>query len=106
MPVLVPTCNSKPSAARTHRRSAKSSVSKCTFGRGELAPEALDRVAAFRLGAAGHNHLTPGARQFQYRMPANPAVCSGRNLEFSGLGWNIRDSPWRSVDLVVDIFDF
>jgi len=68
------------------------------------APDTFDPIAAFRLGAGGHNHLTPGPRQLQNRMPANPAVRSGHNREFSGLGWNIRDSPWRSVHLGVDLF--
>jgi hypothetical protein len=78
---------------------------KMYFGRRELAPDALDRSAAFRLGAGGHNHFTPGPRRFQNRMPANPAARSGHNREFSGLGWNIRDSPWRFVHLVIDVFD-
>ena len=65
------------------------------LGRRELAAGALDRIVAFRLGPGGHNHLTPGPRQFPKRMPANPAVRSGHNREFSGLGWKIRDSPWR-----------
>jgi hypothetical protein len=125
---LVPNCNSKPSAvswrfgtditpalftrrssfasrltlsanARTDRRFAKSSVSKCTLADGSSRRIRSTASRSFASDRAARITSLP-ARQFQRRMPANTAVCPGDNRQFSGLGWNISDSPSCVVHLV------